>query len=156
MSQAPSVGAAFTLKKSRLAYHELTSESIALDTMLYSVLRLNVKRSNSELLSSVMFPSYVQGMIVLCKHMETNRTDRKTRAFGRCDKLEYTGDVQAFQIEATSVICELCVAECSILDYALHKVMHTFDGKNKSIQYKVASDNNTMKTDQDSNIYDMI
>jgi hypothetical protein len=55
----------FALGKSSIAYHELSEETITLDVMLYNILRLNVKGSKCELLSSVMFPSYVQGMIVL-------------------------------------------------------------------------------------------
>ena len=42
------------------------------------------------------------------------------------------------------------------MDFALHKIMHDFDGKNKSIQYKIASDINSTIVDDSLNIYDMI
>ena len=43
-----------------------------------------------------------------------------------------------------------------MMDYALNKIMHAFDGKNKSIQYKIATDINSMQVNDDTNIYDMI
>ena len=139
-----------------MPYNQLPKECHALDAMLYNILRLNVKGIKSELLSSVMFPSYVQGMIVLYKHMEINRTDRKVRTFSQAEALTFDGDVQKFQIKATCMIRELCAAKCTLMDYALHKVMRAFDGKNKSIQYKIASDINNMTIDGDTNICDMI
>ena len=42
------------------------------------------------------------------------------------------------------------------MDFALHKIMHAFDGKNKSIQYKIASDINSTIVDDSLNIYDTI
>jgi hypothetical protein len=42
------------------------------------------------------------------------------------------------------------------MDFALHKIMHAFDGKNKSIQYKIAADINSTIVDDSLNIYDMI
>jgi hypothetical protein len=95
-------------------------------------------------------------MIVLYKHMEINRADRKNRAFVAADKMAFDGDVQAFQIRATGVIRELTAAKCTVVDYFLHRMMRAFDGKNKSIQYKIANDMNSMVIDKDSNIYDMI
>jgi hypothetical protein len=155
-SQAESSASAFSLARARMPYNQLPKECHALDAMLYNILRLNVKGIKSELLSSVMFPSYVQGMIVLYKHMEINRTDRKVRAFSQAEALTFDGDVQKFQIKATCMIRELCAAKCTLMDYALHKVMRAFDGKNKSIQYKIASDIKNMTIDGDTNIYDMI
>ena len=128
-SVAPS---AFSLGKSKLPYHMLDEKTIALDNMLYNILRLNVKGTKCELLASVMYPSYVQGMIVLYKHMEINRNDRKTRAFSQADGLIFDGDVHLIQIKATAMFRELFASKCSIMDYALHKVMHAFDGKNES------------------------
>ena len=71
----------------------MSKQTRTLDTMLYNILRLNIKGSKSELLSSVMFPSYVQGMIGIYKHMEINCTDHKTRAFSSADSLVFDGDV---------------------------------------------------------------
>ena len=42
------------------------------------------------------------------------------------------------------------------MDYALHKIMHAFDGKTKSIQYKIASDINSQVVDDSLNVYDLI
>ena len=87
---------------------------------------------------------------------EINRTDRNNRAFSAADKLNFDGDVQAFQIKATAVIRELTAAKCTVVDYFLHRMMRAFDGKNKSIQYKIANDMKSMVINKDSNIYDMI
>ena len=127
-----------------------------MDVILYNILRLNVKGSKCEFQSSVMFPSYVQGTSVLYKHMEIDRTDRKIRAFAKADVLAFHGDVHLFQIKVTTTIRELFAAKCSIMDYARNKIMHAFDGKDKSFQYKIATDINSMQVNDDTNVSDTI
>ena len=43
-----------------------------------------------------------------------------------------------------------------MIDYALSRIMKSFDGKSKSLQYKIAQDINAKKNDEDNNIFDMI
>ena len=45
------------------------------------------------------------------------------------EKLEYKGDVHAYQISAVACVQELQDAKCTIMDYVLMKIMHSFDGK---------------------------
>ena len=69
-----------------MMYKDLLAESRALDGLLYNVLLMNVKGSANTLLECVQHPSYIQGMIVLVKHIDISRSDRKARAFEGVDK----------------------------------------------------------------------
>ena len=158
---APSMGgrttrSAFVLAPAAIKYRDLPEESRILDAMLYNILKMNIKGSKQALLSCVAFPSYVQAVAVLSKHMDISRNDRKTKAFDAADKLTFRGDVHAYQIEAINAIKELFDAKCSIMDYALTKIMKSFDGKNKSIQYDIARDINTQDITDQTNVFDMI
>lgn len=151
-----SASTAFTLLAANVKYRDMSAASRTLDALLYNILKMNVKGSKNALLSCVTFPSYVQAVSVLVKHMDISRNDRKTRAFEQADKLTYRGDVHAYQIEAINVIKELFDAKCSIMDYALTKVMQSFDGKCKQIQYDIAKDINTQDIGDHTNVFDMI
>ena len=108
---------------------------------------MNVKGTKNELLRHVSFPSYVQGMCILSKHIDICQTGRKTKAFDSMDELQFKGDIQQYQIEAVSKIQELFDSKANIVDYALSKVMKSFEGKSKTIQYRIADDiNNTQDT----------
>jgi hypothetical protein len=126
---------AFTLAPAPLKYRDMPEASRSLDALLYNILKMNVKGSKNALLSCVQYPSYVQAVSVLVKHMDISRNDRKTRAFDSADKLTFTGDVHAYQIAAIGVVKELFDAKCTIMDFALTKIMKSFDGRNKPIQY---------------------
>ena len=62
-------------------YAQLSPESRALDKMLYSTLKQIVRGSKQSLLQAVEYPSYIQGIIVLHKHCELSRINRKAQAF---------------------------------------------------------------------------
>ena len=102
------------------------------------------------LLDSVRWPSYVQGMHILYKHMDLSKINRKTKAFRQMDKLVYRGDVHQYQVEAMATFQEIFNAKCTLMDYMLYHMMRSFDGKCKTIQYKIAEDINST----DSNLYD--
>ena len=77
--------------------------------MMYNVLQMNLKGSQAHLLKCVAFPSYVQAVVVLYKHMDISRNDRKTKAFANMDKLQLKQDVKTWQIDAIKSIEELFV-----------------------------------------------
>ena len=145
-----------SLPKASKPYHELSPEARNLDKRLFSILKTNIKGSKQALLKSVLFPSYVQGIIILSKHMDICRQDRKTRAFEAVERLQFTGDVQKFQVEAATTIRELFSAKCTIMDFALSRVMRAFDGKNKIVQHQIAHDINNKVINDDTPIYDLI
>ena len=93
----------FTLGSASTTYADLSAESKALDALLYNVLKINVKGSRNSLISCVTFPSYVQAMCVLSKHMDISKTDRIMRALGAWDKLTFKNDVAAFQTEVMAL-----------------------------------------------------
>ena len=47
------------------------------------------------------------------------------------DKLRFTGNVQTYQIESMGVITELFDSGVTMMDYALSKIMKSFQGKSK-------------------------
>ena len=147
---------AFVLAPAARKFKELQKEARQLDAVLYNVLKLNVKGSKSSLLSCVMYPSYVQAICVLHKHIDISRNDRETKAFMALDKLEFKGDVQVYQITAMKLIQELLDSKCTIMDYILMRVMRSFDGKSKTIQYKIADDINNKVVDENLNVFDLI
>ena len=124
--------------------------------MLYNVIRMNVKGSKNEMLRHVSFPSYVQGMCVLYKHVDICAVGRKTSAFEKMDDLQFKGDIQAYQFEAISSIQELFDSKANIVDYALSKVMKSFEGRSKTIQFRIADDINNTKDTKTLNVFDMM
>ena len=153
-SGPPKLGRA--LLKARKKYTDFSAEEQALDGMLYNVLKMNVKGSKNEMLRHVSFPSYVQGMCVLYKHVDICAVGRKTMAFDKMDELQFKGDIQSYQIEAISAIQELFDSKANITDYALSKVMKSFEGRSKTIQFRIADDINNTQDTQKLNVFDMI
>ena len=147
---------AFHMPGANIPYRDLPDKTITLDKMLYNVLLMNVKGSKSALLQCVTFPSYVQGICVLAKHTDISRSDRITRAFDSLDSLQFKGDIQMYQIDAMTSIRELFESGASLMHYALSRVMKSFDGKSKTIQYKIAQDINSQTVDDNLNIYDLV
>jgi hypothetical protein len=72
---------------------DFSAEEKALDGMLYNVLKMNVKGTKNEMLRHVSFPSYVQGMCVLYKHVDICSVGRKIIAFEKMDQLQFKGDI---------------------------------------------------------------
>ena len=146
-----------TLGQHHLAFSDLQQESRELDAMLYNVLLMNVKGSKNGLLLSVTFPSYIQGMIILHKHMDLSRLDRIMNAFAELQKLTFQGDVAQFQTQFMSLERELDNCKANITHLKMCVLMRAFDGKSKTIQYKIAEDFNTLDMDNpDFNFYDLV
>jgi hypothetical protein len=146
-----------TLGQHHLAFSDLPQESRELDAMLYNVLLMNVKGSKNGLLLSVTFPSYIQGMIILHKHMDLSRLDRIMNAFAELQKLSFQGDVAQFQTQFMSLERELDNCKANITHLKMCVLMRAFDGKSKTIQYKIAEDFNTLDMDSpDFNFYDLV
>ena len=56
-----------------------------------------------------------------------------------------------------NAIRELLFAKCTIIDYALSRVMISFEGKSKVTQHKIARDiNNNKDIENDLNVFDLI
>ena len=144
------------LLRARAKYANFSAEEKALDGMLYNVLKMNVKGSKNEMLRHVSFPSYVQGMCVLYKHVDICSVGRKTIAFEKMDQLQFKGDIQSYQIDAINAIQELFGSKANIVDYALSKVMKSFEGRSKTIQFRIADDINNTSDTSTLNIFDMI
>ena len=145
---ASSSSGVFSLGAHGTKYDDLTAESKALDSLLYNVLRCNVKGSKNSLLACVTFPSYVQGIVVLSKHMELSRMERIMTAFGEMDKLAYSGNVHQFQSTFMSLSRELSNTKATMQHYVFCRLMRSFDGRNKTVQYKIAEDFNKLNFDE--------
>jgi len=101
-SSGTSGNTTYTLGQAGSNYMDLPKASRILDGMLYNVLLMNVKGTKSALLRCVKFPSYVLARIVLHKHMDISRNERKTKAIAAVDMLSYNGDPHAFQVQAVT------------------------------------------------------
>ena len=145
-----------TLNSAGTNYFDLPEESRDLDSHLYNVLKMCVKGSKNVLLQCVKFPSYIQGMCILFKHCDISRNDRISRSFDDMDTLSFDGDAQRWEIDAISRVRNLYESGGQMVHYALSRVMKSFDGKLKHVQYKIAEDMNNMEIDDNTNIFDML
>jgi len=137
-------------------YWDLGAKALELDASLFNVLRTCVKGSKGIMLTCVQFPSYLQGMCVLYKHADLSKYDRITRALDGMDTLQWNGDVLAWQSDAMRMIKELLDSGVSIMHFVLSRVMKSFDGKLKTIQYKIAEDINGREINDQTNVFDMV
>jgi hypothetical protein len=157
---APTVssGSHFSLGQSRVAYcdFEFPHEARDLDSMLYNILRMNVKGTKQALLDNVTFPSYIQGMIVLDKHMNISKMDRIMAAYGTFDDLKWKGNALDFQTTVMTAKRELDLCNAGKEHYVLCKLMRAFDGKSKTIQFAIAEDFNNLTIDSTLNIHDLV
>jgi hypothetical protein len=146
-----------TLKKAPRTYMDLPQASRTLDGLLYNVLKMVIKGSKAALLMCVMFPSYVQAVCVLVNHMDISKYDRITRSIFELDKLTYTGDVHAFQVTAMNVIREVRASKANMTHLILTRLMKSFEGKSKTVQYKIAEIiNSGVEIDETLNLFDII
>ena len=107
-------GGTFTLGVHETAYKDLPAAARKLDAIFYNIFKLSIRGSKQALLQSVTFPSYVQAVIVLVKHMDVSRISRIGHAFNGLHNLVFHGDVHRFQSEFLSVKRELDNAGATI------------------------------------------
>ena len=151
-----SSGSLFTSGQHSIRYSDLSEDTKQLDALLYNVLRMNIRGSKVSLLSSVTFPSYVQAILILDKHMSISKMDRIVTAFTAMDKLTYSGDALKFQTESLSLKKELDLCGANMTHYFMCRIMKAFDGKSKTVQFEIASDFNNETIDSNLNIYDLV
>jgi hypothetical protein len=138
------------------SYWDLSPEARDLDSLLYNVLRMCVKGSKRVRLECVQFPSYIQAVIVLMRHHGTSRNDRITPTFDAIDKLSFNGDVSIWQAQVVDATRELFESGASVMHYVLTRIMKSFNGKLRTIQYRIAEDINQHVIDDNTNTYDMV
>ena len=146
----------FTLGEHHTKYEALGDDVKILDMTLHNVLKMVVKGSKNMLLTSMTFPSYVQGVILLYKHMSMSRLQRMMSAFRAMDDLSFTGNVGLFQTQFVSVKRELDSCRADVNHYMICRLMEAFKGKSKTIQYKIAEDFNNIEEGQAVNLYDIV
>ena len=138
------------------SYWALSSECRDLDGMLHSVLKMSIKGSKKVLLECVQFPSYIQAICVLYRHSDISRNDRITRAFDVVDQLSFNGDVTVWQADVVKAVREILDSGASIMHFILTRILKSFKGKLKTIQYRIAQDINSRVIDESTNIFDMV
>lgn len=116
-SRSAASGATFSLGSCPFKYSDLSDESRNLDAQLYNILKMNVKGTKNALLSCVSFPSYVQAVCVLSKHVDISRLDRMVRIIDRWESTRYQGNVQDFQVQVMANLREL--NNCNLELYCL-------------------------------------
>ena len=122
-------GSHFSLGQSSIPYADFPDGAKELDALLYNVLRMNVRGTKSALLDNVTFPSYIQGMIVLDKHMNISKMDRIMAAYSVMDKITYKSDALSFMTSFMGAKRELDRLNAGRTHYVMCNPMRAFSGK---------------------------
>ena len=149
-------GSHFALGQSSIRYADFPREAKELDGLLYNILRMNVKGTKHCILDNVTFPSYIQGMIVLDKHMNISRMDRVMAAFTTFNTIKYNGNALGFMTSFLGAARELDMCQAEKAHYKFCSLMRAFDGKSKTIQYHIAEDFNSLVIDDSLNFHDLL
>ena len=89
--------------------------------------------------------------------MNISKYDRITRSIFALDGLKYQGDVHKFQIAAMDAIREVRATKANITHLILTRLMKAFEGKSKTVQYKIAEIiNSGEEIDETLNLFDII
>ena len=146
-----------TLAAAPITYMQLPEKSRELDALLFNVFKMVVKGSKAGIITCVMFPSYIQAVCVLVEHMNISKYDRITRSIFALDQLSYQGDVHKFQVAAMDAIREVRATRANITHLILTRLMKAFEGKSKTVQYKIADIINSGESiDESLNLFDII
>ena len=138
------------------SFYDLSDGAQLLDRMLFSVIRNLVKGSKAVMLDCTGIQSYVRGIVLIHSHCNIMRNDRISAAFDGVDSLKFKTNAQEWATTSISAVRELFASKASITHYALTRIMHSLDGKLKTVQYKIAEDLNALQPNDDVNIYDLI
>ena len=149
-------GSHFALNQSSIPYADFPDGAKELDANLYNVLRMNVRGSKAALLDNVTFPSYMQGMIVLDKHMNISKMDRIMAAYSIMDKITYKNDALTFMTNFMGAKRELDRLNAGRTHYVMCALMRAFNGKSKTIQFHIAEDFNNLLIDDNLNVHDLV
>jgi hypothetical protein len=149
-------GSHFSLGQSSIPYADFPDGAKELDALLYNVLRMNVRGTKSALLDNVTFPSYIQGMIVLDKHMNISKMDRIMAAYSVMDKITYKSDALSFMTSFMGAKRELDRLNAGRTHYVMCNLMRAFSGKSKTIQFHIAEDFNNLLIDDNLNVHDLV
>ena len=78
-------------------------------------------------------------------------------AFGKLQSLFFHGDVLRFQPNFLAVKRELDTTRASVTHLVMCQLMKAFDGKSKTVQFKIADDSNKMDLDDPNiNLYGLV
>ncbi len=147
----------FTLGQHHTSYSDLSEGARKLDAVLYNVLKMSIKGSKQSLVQCVTFPSYVQAVCVLVKHMGISRMRRIMAAYSKLDSLQYAGDTLLFQSQFLAAKRELDSCKANLNHYMMCRLMKAFEGRSKTIQFKIADDFNKLDLDSAAvNFYDLV
>ena len=138
------------------SYWDLDAEALALDGMLFNILKVCILGSKRVLLLSATIPSYIMGMCILARHADISKTDRITKAFDSLNRFQFNGNITVWQTEGVAKIRELLDSKASIMHYILSRIMKSFNGKLKTIQYRIAEDINSRVITDNTNVFDMM
>ena len=145
-----------TILPSTGSYYALSTGARQPDVMMYSVLLCNVIGTKRCVIECVKEHSYIQVMCLLYKHCDITRNDRISRAFTGMVNIRFGGDAQAWATTCIMSHRELHDSKASMRHHSLEKIMHSVDGKAKTVHYRIAEDMNALSADDTINIYDLI
>jgi hypothetical protein len=145
------------LNRAPLTYMELPEASRVFDGLLYNVLKMVIKGIKAALLNCVKNPSYVQAMCVLMHRMEMSRFERISQALSGLDYIQWKGDARTYQVDVMNAVREIRACQANMTHLILSRIVKSFEGKSKTVQYKVAEIiNSGVDIDETLNLYDII
>ena len=99
------------------SYKNLSRQALVLDSHMFSIMSMNLKGSKHALLRHVKRSSYVQACIVLSKHFDIVRNNRKSEALEQMETLALKGSVQQWAIDVVKAYQELIESGVTVQDF---------------------------------------
>ena len=121
------------------------------------MLKIAIKGTKAALLNCTRNPSYVQAVCVLFNHMELSKFDRILQSLAALDDISWSGDVHNYQVSVMNAVREVRSCRVNITHLILACIVKSFEGKSKTVQYKIAEKiNSGVAIDETLNIYDNV
>jgi hypothetical protein len=89
--------------------------------------------------------------------MELSKFDRILPSLTALDEISWSGDVHGYQVGVMNAIHEVRACRANITHLILARIVKSFEGKSKTVQYKIAEIiNSGVETDDTLNLYDIV
>ena len=116
-----------------------------------------IKGTKVALLNCTRNPSYIQTVCVLFSHMELSKFDRILQSLAALDDISWSGDVHSYQVSVMNAVLEVRSCRADITHLIMARTVKSFEGKSKTVQYKIAEIfNSGVAIDETLNLYDIV
>lgn len=89
--------------------------------------------------------------------MEMSRFERTSQALSGLDYIQWKGVARTYQVDVMNAMREIRACQANMTHLILSRIVKSFEGKSKTIQYKVVEIiNSGVDIDETLNLYDII